>query len=194
MLTGLVVFFFLLLALLAIPLTFLFQVSNQGAWHGQVTVIWAFGLLRLNFPIEGDGEAEMIEEALREIESERGSGGSTWRVSVFRQKKFRRRLLRFLRDLWRAVEKRNLVLRLHIGLDDPADTGRLWAVLGPLAGILGNLKTAKVELQPVFGQAFFFLESRGEVRIVPLQIIFLLVGLVLSVSFWSGLRQMRATT
>jgi hypothetical protein len=62
-------------------------------------------------------------------------------------------------------------IRLRLGLDDPADTGRLWAFLGPLAVFVSNLSNATVQLQPDFQTEIVYLDSRGRIRIVPLQVI-----------------------
>ena len=100
-------------------------------------------------------------------------------------------MLRFLRDIWQSIRKQNLTLRVRIGLDDPADTGRLWAVVGPIAGMLTMVKDASIEIAPEFTDAVFELDSSGKIRVVPLQMIYLAFGLLLSPSFWRGLKQIR---
>ncbi|MDH3560532.1 MAG: DUF2953 domain-containing protein, partial [Gammaproteobacteria bacterium] len=109
-----------------------------------------------------------------------------------RQKSFRRRVTRFIRDVWHAIHKRDVRLNVRIGLGDPADTGQLWAVVGPVAGILSTAREATVGIVPDFVEETFELDSRGNLRLIPLQMLYLAAGLLLSPSIWQGLKQMRA--
>ncbi len=100
-------------------------------------------------------------------------------------------MFRFVADLWRAIRKQDVNLRIRLGLGDPADTGRLWAVVGPVAGLLANVEEASVEIEPDFMDAVFELESSGEIRLIPLQILYLVVALLLSPPVWLGVKRMR---
>jgi hypothetical protein len=82
--------------------------------------------------------------------------------------------------LLRATHARNLYLRLRIGLGDPADTGRLWAIIGPIAGLAQNLRSAMVRIEPEFMDPVFEVESRGQFRLLPIQLIALTAAFVLS--------------
>ena len=96
-----------------------------------------------------------------------------------------------MRDIWRAVHKQNLVLRVRIGLGDPADTGRLWALVGPVSGMLATARDASIEIEPEFIDAVFELDSSGNIRVLPLQMVYLMFGLLISPSFWHGFRHLR---
>ncbi|MDX1697383.1 MAG: DUF2953 domain-containing protein, partial [Thiohalobacterales bacterium] len=113
-------------------------------------------------------------------------------LAAIRQKSFRRRIIRFAGDIWRALHKSNLSLQIRLGLGDPADTGRLWAVVGPVAGILSNTREASIEVMPEFLESTFEMGGSGEIRVIPLQMIYLTAGLLLSPPFWQGIRRMRA--
>lgn len=101
-------------------------------------------------------------------------------------------MLRFGADLWHALRKRDIKLHLRLGLGDPADTGQLWAVVGPLAAMLAGVKDVEVEIEPEFLDAVFELESRGTLRLIPLQILWLAVALLFSPGLWRGIRLMRS--
>jgi len=100
-------------------------------------------------------------------------------------------MLRFARQLWRAFRKRDLQLRIRVGLGDPADTGRLWGLPGPVSGILSGVDNASIELEADFVDAVFELDSRGNLNVIPLQLLYLVLGLLLSPPFWRGMRRMR---
>ena len=185
-------FLLLLVALLSVPVRLYFQVSWQQTLHGNVQLYWLFGLVRLQRPLTRP-KPPVLEQSTgsQEKPAAKTSPGQTRSFAAIRQKAFRRRVLRFLRDIWRAIRKQDLSLRVRIGLGDPADTGRLWAVIGPVAGLLAGVQNASIEIAPEFTDAVFELDSSGSIRVVPLQIIYLTFGLLLSPSFWQGLRQKR---
>ena len=92
-------------------------------------------------------------------------------LALLKHSTFRRRAIRFIKSLLRATHARGLYLRIRIGLGDPAATGRLWGLLGPVAAIAANLRHAKVRIEPEFMDLVFEVESHGELRLIPIQFI-----------------------
>lgn len=82
-------------------------------------------------------------------------------------------------------------MHLRIGLGDPADTGQLWALMGPVAGVLANCKGASFEIEPEFYEETFELDSSGRIEFVPLQILYLTIAMLLSPPVWRGIKEMR---
>lgn len=198
MLTGLLVFALVVVALLAVPVSVDLDVDTAAARRQAVTLRWAFGLLTVRVPAS-DGRAEARRRSGRDARAARkdaargaraGDRKTDWVVLV-RQRDFRRRLLRFARDLWRAVHTEDLRLHLRVGLGDPADTGRLWAIAGPVAGMLAAVPSAVLRLEPEFLDAAFRVRGSGSLRFVPLQILGLAAALALSPAVWRGLRRAR---
>lgn len=193
MLTGVVAFLLLLIALLAIPLTLTYRLSWQQVFQSDLELQWAFGLVRVRRrsfrPKAPFPEGKKLEQRVGRLE--RSSRDKHNVFAVVRQTKFRRRIIRFIRDLLRAVHKKNVSLRVRIGLGDPADTGQLWAIVGPMAGILANVQEASINIEPEFLDTAFELDSSGSVRIIPLQMIYLSIALLLSPPVWQGIKQMR---
>lgn len=71
-------------------------------------------------------------------------------------------------------------MRLRIGLGDPADTGRLWAIIGPIAGMAQNLRDIQLLIEPEFMDPLFEIESHGQIQFAPLRFIGLAVAFILS--------------
>ena len=116
-------------------------------------------------------------------------------IALLKQSAFSRRFIRFIKDILRATHARDLYLRLRIGLGDPADTGRLWGLLGPIAGILTNLRPAEVRIEPEFTDPVLEVESHGEFHLIPLQFIGLATAFVVSpatLNAWFTLRRSNA--
>lgn len=182
-----------LVALLAIPATLTYQLNWQHKLQGEVSLQWLFGLLQLRLASPGAGRSAP-EKKDRQGSSEAKTKSARKKfnpIAALRRKTFRQRSLRFARDLWRALRKRDLSLRIRVGLGDPAETGQLWALFGPVSGLLANLEDACVELEPEFIDAVFQLHSSGKISVIPLQLLYLVLGLLCSPSFWRGVKRMR---
>lgn len=191
--TGVVLFLAVLVALLAIPLTLTFQVSWQEVFRNDAELTWAFGLVRKRIlPAKLKNVASKSEKPDRRTRrSWRSSYTKPKILSALRQKDFRRRITRLVGDVWHAVHKEDVKMRLRIGLGDPADTGQLWAVLGPVSGMLGSVQDVSVKIEPEFIDETLELVGNGSIRIIPLQIIYLAAAFMLSPPLWRVIKQMR---
>ena len=188
--TGLLVLLVAVIALLAMPVTLSFRLAWPDVADNDVRLGWAFGLVRVNFPTTPAGP----DRPSGQQPMDRQAPSSRRKVNVWaaiRQSGFRRRVGRFMGDLWRAVHKRDVRLRVRIGLGDPADTGQLWGAIGPVSGVLGNFRDIAIFIEPEFQEETLALAGSGRIRIVPLQLLYLAVGLGLSPAIWRGLRAMR---
>ncbi len=192
MATGLAVFLVLLVGVLAIPLTLTFRLSLGDGRPSDVRFRWAFGLVDAR-PRPGGRPASKRKAKRRRRPDRRDASRRRGRnvIAALRRGDFRARIVKFAKDSWRAIHKEDLTLRLRVGLGDPADTGQLWSVLGPVSGMLTNVRQASIQLEPDFVDATLQVDSSGSVRIVPLQLLYLTTALLLSPSVWRGLRRMR---
>jgi hypothetical protein len=191
--TGVVLFIAVLAALLAIPLTLTFQVSWQEVFRTDAELTWAFGLVRKRIlPAELKNVTSKSEKPDRRPRRSWQSGYTKPNIlSALRQKGFRRRITRLVGDVWHAVHKKDVKMRLRIGLGDPADTGQLWAVLGPISGMLGSVQDVSVKIEPEFIDETLELVGNGSIRIIPIQMIYLAAAFMLSPPIWRVIKQMR---
>lgn len=165
-----------LVALLAVPLTVAFSVHRVEQTRGEIRFRWLFGLVRfrLRFPRDGEDRSQGAPAPARRAKSSRRAkrkGRAVAMLSLIRESAFRQRIHRFIRDMFRATHPRDLFLRLRIGLGDPADTGLLWALVGPVAGMAQNVASAVVRIEPDFIDPAFEVEGHGRFRLVPIQFI-----------------------
>jgi hypothetical protein len=181
-----------LLFLLAIPLTLTYQLSWQQQLEGKAMLQWLFGLVRVQLAPPRDERPAPEEKQIEDSTKHKSkTARKTFKpLAALRQKAFRKRILRFICDLWHAIRTRDLYLRIRVGLGDPADTGQLWALFGPLSGLLANIEDASIELEPEFIDAVFELDSSGRISVIPLQLLYLVLGLLCSPIFWRGMRRM----
>lgn len=193
MLIGTVVFLSLVVILLALPVTLTYQLSWKQALSANVRLNWAFGLVRADVSPD---LAKAASEKPATTEKKAGRRGKPRRgkaniLAALRQAAFRRRILRFSSDVWQAIHKKNIELLVRLGLGDPADTGRLWAVLGPLSGTLARLPDIRIAVEPDFLDPTLEVDSSGTLRLIPLQLVALALGLLFSPPIWRGIILMR---
>lgn len=175
-----------IIAVLAIPLDVIFRIQRQEAFYSDVAVHWLFGIVRFRLPGK---TARKRGKRLRDIakktkakatKSNKKPADFSAAKHLFWNARFRYRLFRFVKDMFKSIRIVCFYMRFRLGLDDPADTGRLWAYLGPLAVFLENVSNASVSLEPDFQTESVFLDSSGTLRIVPLQVVFTVLGFLLS--------------
>ena len=175
----------LLVLLLAVPFEVAFEVRGMRQFSGQVTIGWLWGLLRFRIPVSGKGGADEPHRAagvrVRRTRRTGHDGGKKGNfMAVLRREDFRRQVYRLVRDILRAARLHDLGLQMRLGLGDPADTGRLWAFVGPLNAVAQNLNNARVSIEPEFMEAVMEFDTHGRFRIVPLQLLALATTFALS--------------
>lgn len=174
----------LVLILLGLPLHVAFQFEGLQAPCARFTVNGLFGLLRVGLvlPAAARDSTRVPERPVTKAQPAHrwprlGGAGV---LAALRQAAFRQRLLRLARDMLAAAHLQQLRLRLRLGLGDPADTGCLWAVVGPVAAWARTHRDAEVQIEPDFIDAVLEIQAQGRARIVPLQLLGLVAVFALS--------------
>jgi len=184
-----------LVALLAIPVTLTFRFAWPETAGNQLRLTWAFGLVNVRLPTPASGppvEKADVDARATKRAAKRRHGPKPNLFAALRHRPFRQRVLRLAMDLWRAVDRQNLQLDLRIGTGDPAETGQLWGVLGPISGMLQSLEDGRIRVTPEFVEAVFDFDGSGRLRVIPLQVLAIAIGLMFSPPVWRGLRAVRA--
>ncbi len=195
MLIGTAIFLSLIVILLAIPVTFTYRLYWKQTLSANIRLKWAFGLVRADVsPDNAKAKPDKPESARKKTgRPDKSQARKANFMAAIRQPSFRRRIFRFMSDVWRAIHKKNVRLLVRMGLGDPADTGQLWAVFGPLSGFFANLRDIRIAIEPDFVDTTFEVDSSGTIRLVPLQFMILALGLLFSPSMWRGVMLMRTS-
>ena len=186
------VLFGLVLLLLAVPVDVAFQFQGIEMFQGQIKIHWLFGLVRFHFHVPAVSVPQLPEPetAKLRVKPEERSGRANF-FAALRQAPFRRRVYRFSKDFVRAIHLHQLRIRMRLGLGDPADTGCLWAIVGPLNAAAQNLRNAEVRIEPEFMEPIFEFEAHGRFLLIPLHFLALAVAFALSppsIRAWRTLR------
>ncbi len=174
----------LTLLLLAVPVDVSFGLEGIEAFKGQIAIRWLLGLVRFRIPLPRVGKPPREREAAPKAAGARARPKAAGRgkrvLAVLQQTRFRKRVYRLARDLVRAAQVRELRLRMRLGLGDPADTGRLWAVVGPLSAAAQGLRHAEVRIEPDFVDPVLEFQAHGRLVLVPLRFLAVAVAFALS--------------
>jgi hypothetical protein len=169
----------LILVVLAIPVDLNFSLSRTDSLEGNATLGWLFGLVQIPLNSGDENTKPAAPAAPKKPRSKRGR--SRLHVGAkLRSQGFISRVFHLLRRLKACIHIRQLRLQLLLGLDDPADTGQLWGMLGPLAMAVPVPAGANVSIQPKFNGAAFQVDGEGAIRILPIEILGTLLIFVLS--------------
>ncbi len=76
-----------------------------------------------------------------------------------------------LRDILGQVRIRKLETNLRLGLDNPADTGLLFALVGPAIPFLSLSLPCRISVEPSFDEAVFEGYFDGGVRLWPIRLV-----------------------
>ena len=177
MLLGILALLLGLIALLSVPVDLAFRVRRQTSFRGDLTVRWMFGLVE--FPLTG---RKRREKPAKPKVKKRGRAARLLPrlLGALRSAQFRRRLLRFCKDIIAALRLRDFGLRLRLGFDDPADTGIAWAFVGPLVAFLQTRQATNVDVGADFERETLEFDAGGKVRIVPAQLVSIGMAFTLS--------------
>jgi hypothetical protein len=181
----------LLVVLLSMPISLRFEFEQHRTHGNEIVVTCFFGLVNSRILLQEKATSKPSRKMNKPKEQEeRNEGKAVFKVLL--QKRFRHRIFETLSDLWCSISKHNIKLHIKAGLDDPADTGQLWAIVGPTSALLPSNHQFSVLIEPDFLNPSFQFDCRGTIRFIPLQIIFILVKLFFSPPFWKGLWYIRA--
>ena len=162
-----------LLVILAlwIPLDVVFRADMQEKPRFRLRFSWLFGLVSQ----EVSRGKKQPEEERKKAEKKRKPAEKRKRIKgilqIIRVRGLPSQLKRLVKDLLGSLNISRLVVNLKIGLDNPADTGFLFAFIGPAILFLHPPFPHRINIEPSFEKATFAGYSYGRVRLKPLQLV-----------------------
>lgn len=179
----------LVVALLAVPLEWTFKLrQEQGQREGESHIRWLFGLVRVR--TDGSAKAMTSEEPEKTGKPIKKARRSKPLAAIFVEG-FVARVLTLVRRLITSIHIHHLDLHSRIGLGDPADTGRLWAFIGPLGVLLAQPRATSVRIEPDFYNEVLDFTSDGRIHVVPLRLLWVVLGFLVSPNTWRAWRATR---
>jgi hypothetical protein len=171
-LAGLAVVF---LFILWVPLDMVLHADTDGKPRFGLRLSWLFGMVRRE--LTGKEEKPPEIETPPEKTPARANKTRRWvnagvMFKIIRIKGLLRHFKELVTDVLRCFRFRDIVADFKIGLGDPADTGLLFAVLGPATVFLGSSHLHRISIEPTFvDDAVLQGYSHGTVRLRPIRLV-----------------------
>ena len=156
-----------IILVLFIPLDTVLYVDVYGRPKFQIKLAWFFGLLNkaVTTGKEKSGKEKQAAEGKRKTSIKTV-------FQILRTRGLLKQLKRLLKDIFKGLEVRDLRVNFRIGLDDPADTGLLFALIGPATFFLGSSRVHEIKVEPPFEDRVVFEGYlSGALRLTPIRMV-----------------------
>jgi hypothetical protein len=170
----------LITLLLCIPLELVFRANIEGRPKFSLRLVWLFGLVIRELK-QTKKRAE--EKTVSEYEGKPGDWTQRLRVAfeILQTKGLLKQLRSFIKRIFRQIKVRELTANLKVGLDNPADTGLLFAFIAPLNLAINYFLPHPIKIQPSFTEESFITGYLyGAVRLWPIQLAASLIAFAFS--------------
>ena len=161
----------ILVLVLSVPFDIAFQVSVPGRPRFRMKLLWLFGLVskEITRKKKPEEKRKVVEKEPKPKEGKRRIGVI---IGILRTKGLLKQLKVFLGDILGSLKIRDLAADFRLGLGNPADTGLIFALIGPTTFWLSSSFPLQIRVQPSFAdEATFEGYSRGAVRLHPIQLV-----------------------
>ena len=172
----------ILILVLSVPLDMAVQVSVPRKPRFRVKLVWLFGLVSKEIT-----RRKKPEEKKKVVKDKRkpGEGRRKFKniFKILRTRGLLKQLKVLLRDILGCLKIRDLTADFRVGLGDPADTGLLFALIGPTTFWLSSSSYHRIRVQPSFAdEPTFEGHLSGAVRLRPIQLVIPLLKFVFSLA------------
>jgi len=157
---------------LCVPLNMVVRVGMDEKPKSSLRLVWLFGLVskEITKAKKKPEEERRVTEGKRKPRKRKIKARTI--LKILRTRGLLRQLKRLLKDILRRLKIRNLAADITVGLGDPADTGLLFALIGPATFFLGSSRIHDIRVQPSFeDEAVFKGYLSGAVRLLPIQLV-----------------------
>ena len=166
--------------LLCVPLYLVFHTKVDGKPRFSMRLIWLFGLVSHELR---RGKKKADEEET--VEHKQKQWDLAWRMrvtfEVLRTKGLLRQLVSLAKRIRRKIKIKELIANFKVGLDNPADTGLLFAFIAPANLLLRYFLPHQIKIEPSFaGETILEGHLYGELRVRPIQLAAPLMGFAFS--------------
>ena len=157
---------------LCIPIHTELHLDVYGKPKFRMKLVWLFGLVSKQITKRKKKPEEEAKVAEGKRKPKKGKLKPRTIFKILRTRGLLRQIKNLLRDILRCLKIRDLRVNFTVGLDDPADTGLLFALIGPAIFFLGSSRVHEISVQPSFeDEAVFEGYLHGAVSLVPIQLV-----------------------
>ncbi len=157
---------------LSLPLDLRAHVDVYGRPKFRMRLSWLFGLVSKEIA-KKEKKPEDKKKTVRgkRMPRKRGTGAITI-LEILRARGLLGQIKLLLKGILRLPRIKDLAADLKVGLGDPADTGLLFALIGPATFFVGSSFPNQIKVQPSFAdEAVLEGSLHGTLRLRPIQLI-----------------------
>jgi hypothetical protein len=179
----------LIILFLCIPVELVFRANTKGRPKFSLRLIWFFGLLNRDLRQTGHKSEENI------VAEEKPGGNWLQRtklaLEILRTKGLLKQLGRFITRTYRSMKVREFAANLKVDLDNPADTGLLFAFMAPINLLTNYFLPYPIKIEPSFtGESFITGHVNARVKLMPIQVVASVTGLAFSVPSFRAVKKL----
>jgi len=161
----------LIVLALCIPLDAVFYLDVYGKPKFGMRLEWLFGLVSKEIRARKKKTKVKRAEIKGKPRRRKRWDGISDAFAILRTKGLLRQLKVLIKDILSCLEIRDLTMDFRVGLDDPADTGLLFAAINPATLFLGPSFPHRINLEPSFeGEAVLEGYGYGALRLRPIRL------------------------
>ena len=174
--------------ILSVPFDLAFKFERDTELRKRLRLTWLFGLVGLDL----GGGSPRSRQRQPQKEASRGEaekpGASRRRanfrvpLALFGTRGFPQRLYKLVRTLLRSIKVWDLKAQIRIGLDDPAQTGWLFATVWPIVALIPNSNALDIKIEPDYSDAVLEGYGQGRMRIFPIRLLGLVIWFACSIT------------
>jgi len=165
---------------LCVPLDAAFNVDSSGRPRFRVRLEWLFGLISKEIGREEKKPEEKKVVTREKPKKKRGIGFRTI-LRILRTRGLPRQMKGLVGGVLGQIKIRELAVNLKLGLDNPADTGLLFALIGSTTSLITLPSRYQIRVQPSFyDEAVFEGYLHGVLRLWPIKLVRPLMRFVFS--------------
>lgn len=162
------------------PLDLVFEVEAYGSLKFNMRLAWLFGLIDKEIAGRRKPEEEKRLAGSKQKRHRRRIGLRTL-FQILQIKGLLRQGKDLLKDMFGCLRLKDFRADFTVGLDDPAETGFLFAVIAPIIPFLGSSRFSEIRVRPSFEDgATCKGYLRGMVRLLPIRLVLPLLKFVFS--------------
>ena len=163
-LAGIIIF------VLCVPLDAALNVDTSAKPKFRLRVKWLFGLVSQEVK-RGEKKPEEKKKVTKEKPAKKRGKDFGTILSILRTRGLLKQLKYLVRDILGQFKIRELVVDFKLGLDNPADTGFLFASIGAISPFLNLPSQYQIRVQPSFeNEAAFEGYLHGVLRLRPIKL------------------------
>jgi hypothetical protein len=170
----------LITLLLCVPLYLVFHTNIDVKPRFSMKLIWLFGFVSHELR-QGKKKADKEDKS----EHKQKQQNWIWRIritfEVLQTKGLLGQIVSLAKRIHRHIKIKELAANFNVGLDNPADTGLLFAFIAPANLLLRHFSPHQIKIEPSFaGETILQGSLYGEVRVRPIQLAAPLMGFAFS--------------